>query len=348
MFRINKIENPKYYVDKYIKHMGEYAIKQREEIEQRFRLNAGSHRKTKDNLNLNKRKDLELEKIRYLCKNLNQVLQKIISSFPKFERLHPIYIDLLNTNFKKLSDLEDALDRFNWIRKEIEKLGDNSIHKIKKTDFNNAIGFTMGKFLGKVNSLFIRNKTYFQTLESCRLFMKDFPKFLDLPTIAICGFPNVGKSTLMKNMTNSNVEIQNYPFTTKGLMFSYIKRSEKNYIQLVDTPGLLNRKKTNQIEQRSILVIRKYSEKLIFVFDFTENCGYTIEEQVKLFKQTKEELNKEIIIYLSKKDIFNEEHIESAEEHTNKFKKFKKFDNAKDLEKHLRESINALDIKLIK
>ena len=33
-------------------------------------------------------------------------------------------------------------------------------------------------------------------------------------SIGILGLPNVGKSTLFKALTNKQVDIQNYPFTT--------------------------------------------------------------------------------------------------------------------------------------
>ena len=33
-------------------------------------------------------------------------------------------------------------------------------------------------------------------------------------SIGIVGLPNVGKSTLFKALTNKQVDIQNYPFTT--------------------------------------------------------------------------------------------------------------------------------------
>lgn len=36
-------------------------------------------------------------------------------------------------------------------------------------------------------------------------------------TLILCGFPNVGKSSLMNKLTRADVEVQPYAFTTKAL-----------------------------------------------------------------------------------------------------------------------------------
>ena len=191
----------------------------------------------------------------------------------------------------------------------------------------------MKKYLGKVNSLFYKNKTFFRKLDEARKFINQLPNFEDLHTIAIAGFPNVGKSTLLKKMTGSDVEIQNYPFTTKGLMFGYLKDGGVKYIQFIDTPGLLGRDKSNGIEQRAEVVITKYSQSIIFVIDFTESSGYNIESQFKLLKKT-EEMQKNIVIYLSKTDLYNEEIEENLKSFEKKLSKYNVFKDSEVLKKY--------------
>ena len=139
--------------------------------------------------------------------------------------------------------------------------------------------------------------------------MRNFPAIkTKIKTICITGFPNVGKSTLLKKITGSNVEIQPYAFTTKKLLLGYIDKK----IQLIDTPGTLNRyNRMNSIEKQAYLAIKHLAHKVIYVFDLTETCGYEIEQQIKLYKRLKEEFEeKEIIIYLSKTDILKREQVE--------------------------------------
>ena len=333
MFKIPKVEESSFYIDQAMKSMQEYATKEREKIGERFEKSIGTFRKDLDDVNREKRKDLELQKIRYLNDRLNDSLKKIIKNFPNFAKTQEVYINLINTSEVNVTVIKDALARLLWIVNTIDEFTQATESKLKRTKTQATIGFLMKKYLGKVNSLFYKNKTFFRNLDEARKFMNKLPTFEDLHTISIAGFPNVAKSTLMKKITGSDVEIQNYPFTTKGLMFGYLKEDGAKYIQFIDTPGLLGREKSNDIEQRAQIVITRYSQSIIFVIDLTESSGYNVESQMKLLKKT-EELQKNIVIYLSKTDIFNEETEEVRAEYDKKLKKYLVFTDAEKLRKH--------------
>ena len=64
---------------------------------------------------------------------------------------------------------------------------------------------------------------------------------LDLKLIAsvgLIGFPNVGKSTLISNISNAHPEIAAYPFTTKSPILGVVNFSEKPFV-IADIPGLI-------------------------------------------------------------------------------------------------------------
>lgn len=336
MFRIPQIEKSQYYIDNAMNSMQEFATKERTKIEDRFERSKGTARKDQTDVRLDKRKDLELQKIRFLNDRLNENLRKISKRFPDFRKIDDIYKKLINTSPTRVEHIQDALARILWIANTVDDFTQKTEHKMKRVHSQETAGFLMKKHLGKVNSLFRKNKEFFQILEDARKFMNKLPTFEDLYTVSIAGFPNVGKSTLMKNISGSNVEIQNYPFTTKGLMFSYLKHNDKKVIQLIDTPGLLGRTKSNEIEARAQIVINDYCSKIVYVIDFTENCGYSAENQLKLLKQIKNDnSSKTIVIYLSKTDIYNEEDIERKDEAEQKIKKFQVFSNKDELKKYL-------------
>jgi nucleolar GTP-binding protein len=125
-----------------------------------------------------------------------------------------------------------------------------------------------------------------------------------LPTIAIAGLPNVGKSSLLEKLCGSRPEIKSYPFTTKSLMMGYIEYGHKK-VQLIDTPGLLDRpmSKRNKIEKQSIAAIQYIVDLVIYVFDTSETCGYTIEQQLKMYGELKGSFNKTVIPVANKSDI---------------------------------------------
>lgn len=334
MFKIPKIERSVFYFDQAMKNMSEYATNEREKISERFRKSTSTQRKDADDVRINKRKDLELLKIRYINDRLSKSIRKIIKSFPKFEKVDKIYLDLINTSDVKVKEIQDALARLLWIANTIDELSQNTEHKIKKTKTQETIGFLMKKYLGRVNSYFRKNKEFFFKLDEARKFMNKLPTFEDIFTVSIAGFPNVGKSTLLKKITGSDVEIQNYPFTTKGLMFGYVEYKGVKSIQFIDTPGLLGRDKNNDIEERAQIVITNYCNVVVFVIDFTESCGYLVDSQIKLLKKTVQS-EKEVVLYFSKKDIYDEEVIEKKDEVLAKLKKYKQFDDSIELKEFL-------------
>jgi len=340
MFKINKIGTSSHYADSLMDELTEFAKKKREEINDRWKRNQGTKRKEVTEIALNKRKDLELEKIRFMNTQLNRLTRRIQKQFPNLIKIDEVYIRLINTSNAPVSQVKDALSKLKWIGDYCDEMTQTFEGKIKRAKTHETMGFLMKKYLGKVNSLFRKNKPLFVTLETARRFMNKLPTFEDMYTVSIGGFPNVGKSTLMKKMTGSNVEIQNYPFTTKGLMFSYLKYKDKKLIQIIDTPGLLGRSKQNAIEQRAELILREFSARVVFVIDFTESCGFSVEQQLKLLKQTSK-TSHNLIIYLSKSDIFEEEENEVIETNKGAIKKFKCFRNSDELKEYLIEGCLA-------
>lgn len=70
---------------------------------------------------------------------------------------------------------------------------------------------------------------------------KELEIFLELRLIAeigIVGLPNAGKSSLLKALTKSNVEINNYPFTTITPNLGTLRTLSKEII-IADIPGLI-------------------------------------------------------------------------------------------------------------
>src|SRR3989338_4661337 len=88
--------------------------------------------------------------------------------------------------------------------------------------------------------------------------MGNFPSIKEnIFTVAIAGFPNVGKSTLLNKLTGAHAEIANYAFTTRSLNLGYMFEDGKRIVQVIDTPGTLNRhEKMNYIEIQAELAMQ--------------------------------------------------------------------------------------------
>jgi nucleolar GTP-binding protein len=123
--------------------------------------------------------------------------------------------------------------------------------------------------------------------------IKDFPEIQDLPTIVIAGYPNVGKSSLIKCLSSARPKIAKYPFTTQEIHVGHIKKKDKyitNIYQIIDTPGLLDRplSERNDIEKQAIAALTHLADLIVFILDPTETCGYSLKDQNHLIDQMKD------------------------------------------------------------
>ncbi|NYZ79685.1 50S ribosome-binding GTPase, partial [Candidatus Micrarchaeota archaeon] len=71
--------------------------------------------------------------------------------------------------------------------------------------------------------------------------------------IVIIGFPNSGKSTLLKKLTNADPKIADYPFTTKEPEIGMLDFG-KAQIQMVEIPALVENAAEEQAELMSIVM----------------------------------------------------------------------------------------------
>ncbi|MBU1201621.1 MAG: 50S ribosome-binding GTPase [Nanoarchaeota archaeon] len=266
--------------------------------------NAASLKKTTLKIDKFKKiKTLEIEKIDVVNKNLNKKLSDITYSFPNFENLTEFYEELVRTLIDYTA-LKKSLGSVNWAKNKIADFSREYVFKIKKCQDSLVIKKYSKEYNGRISSVMKQISKNLLFLDESRRVMKDFPSIKDgLFTIAIAGFPNVGKSTVLSKLTTSKPDIQAYAFTTKTLNVGYMA-SGHNKIQFIDTPGTLNRlDKMNAIEKIAYLAIKYCSELIIFIYDLTET--YSLEDQNKLLKRMKE-FDKPILIYLSKADLLEE------------------------------------------
>ncbi|MDI6738395.1 MAG: 50S ribosome-binding GTPase [Nanoarchaeota archaeon] len=313
---IPKIEKPEFYIDLGIRSAKKYAasIKLREK-----------HR-------VRRQAELESIKAETFARSVKGNIEKICSAFPSINQLPIFYKELLDAMIGA-DALRINIARIAGIMKTIEELQQKANTRMKKANDLGEVQKIKSEFYGRSFSITKKAKDAFNFLENARKTIKGFPSIkTKMPTVCICGYPNVGKSTLLSRLTGSTPEIAPYAFTTKQLMVGYIE----NKIQVIDTPGTFtdNLKKMNWIEKQSYLAIKHLTRKIVFVFDISESCGFTIKQQEELFQQLSRRFRaKQFIIYLSKADLGLENKQEFIEAH----KEHRIFDNADELKKVLME-----------
>ena len=242
-------------------------------------------------------------RIKYASDSLYTKLKESAASFPDFNDLPIVYRELLDLVIGR-KKLEENLQNMVWSANRIKKLQMNYLVKLKKTRTTNQCRDLRKDFYGRATSYLRKYKKQIQEVYLASIQLKNLPDFEDVTTVIIAGLPNVGKSSLLRCLTSARPKVQPYPFTTKGLMLGFRNFRFKK-VQFIDTPGLLDRslKKRNKIEMQALVVLKHLANIIVYVFDISETSGYSLEEQMKLYKEIKKLFKKKTISVANKTDV---------------------------------------------
>jgi nucleolar GTP-binding protein len=246
-----------------------------------------------------------LRKIKYCSGEIVERLSRMTEEFPSIEDLHPFFADLLNVLYDK-DHYKIALGQVNNIKNMVENITKDYTKMLKYGDSLYRCKRLKIAGLGRMATCVRKLKPSLSYLEEVRKHMGRLPNIDPFTrTILLCGFPNVGKSSFINNITNANVEVQPYAFTTQSL---YVGHTDYNNVkwQVIDSPGILDRdlNSRNTIEMQSITALAHLKACILYLLDISESCGYTIEQQLRLFNDIKPLFsNKPHILCLTKVDI---------------------------------------------
>ena len=232
-------------------------------------------------------------------------LSSYVEKFPRMDKgddFYPLLVDLVIG----IDQYKKSLGACNWASGQIELLKNRSLREIRRYKDPSRIDAVKNGFYGRLGS-------YIKQISKDLLFLQDAKnKFRQLPTIdpriptaVVAGFPNVGKSSLVKYISTAAPEVAPYPFTTKGITIGHVQDDWRKY-QIIDTPGLLDRdfEDRNDIEKQAVLALRFLSDVMVFVLDPSETCGYGMDKQTRLLENIRRNFeNVPIIVVESKSDV---------------------------------------------
>lgn len=257
-------------------------------------------------------KEREKTKVLAFYKEVSKKLSSAYRSVPKIEELSEFQRELIEI-LVGTSELKKTLAHIRKSEKIISKLKKEALYKIKNDTEGKERNYSR-EFLGRAVSVIKKLKKSIDAYNNYVVKLKEIPDVrYDVPTFIIAGFPNVGKTTLLKKLTGSEPKIASYPFTTTKLNIGYMLTKGVE-VQVIDTPGLLDRKlsERNKIERKAILALEHLANCIIFVLDPTLTSGYTLEEQRNLLSDIKERFDMPIIVVISKVDIAEKDEIKRA------------------------------------
>ncbi|CAK4083413.1 unnamed protein product [Aphanomyces euteiches] len=225
-----------------------------------------------------------MRKVKFTQQTCQEKLTQIIDDFPRLDDIHPFYADLINILYDK-DHYKLALGQINTARALIDNIAKDYVRMIKYGDTLYRCKQLKRAALGRICTLLKKNKSSLDYLEEVRKHLSRLPSIdPNTRTLLVTGFPNVGKSSFMNKVTRADVDVQPYAFTTKAL---YVGHMDYKYLrwQVIDTPGILDHplEQRNTIEMQAVTALAHLQASILFFLDISEQCGFTIEQQLSLF-----------------------------------------------------------------
>lgn len=198
-----------------------------------------------------------------------------------------------------------ALGQVNTARHLIDQVAKDYVRLLKFGDSLYRCKQLKKAALGRMATVMKRQKDSLAYLEQVRQHLSRLPSIdPNTRTLLICGYPNVGKSSFINKITRAEVDVQPYAFTTKSLFVGHMDYKYMRW-QVIDTPGILDHplEERNTIEMQSITAMAHLRSCIMYFMDLSEQCGYSVEDQVKLFNNIKPLFaNKPIVLVINKID----------------------------------------------
>lgn len=245
-----------------------------------------------------------MRKVKFTQQTCQEKLSQIIDDFPRLDDLHPFYADLINILYDR-DHYKLALGQVNTARALIDNIAKDYVRMIKYGDSLYRCKQLKRAALGRMCTLLKKQKASLEYLEEVRKHLSRLPSIdPNTRTLLVTGFPNVGKSSFMNKVTRADVDVQPYAFTTKAL---YVGHLDYKYLrwQVIDTPGILDHalEERNTIEMQAVTALAHLQASILFFMDISEQCGFTIEQQLSLFHNIRPLFaNKPLVLVANKID----------------------------------------------
>ncbi|KXZ49543.1 hypothetical protein GPECTOR_20g397 [Gonium pectorale] len=215
-----------------------------------------------------------------LMKELSVPLGRYVAAFPAPERLHPFERALLALTVGEAAYVS-ALQRVDKLRRAVQEVGKSAASRAANAQNKAAATAALEEGFAAIEAVFSAGARHVESLKEVAKALRGLPS-LDsaLPTLALVGAPNVGKSSLVQLLSSGTPEICNYPFTTRSIKMGHFYLDAQKH-QVTDTPGLLRRpdSERNRMEALTLAALGCLDSAVLFVADLTEECGTSVADQ---------------------------------------------------------------------
>ena len=255
-------------------------------------------------------KKIVIERTDAFIGNLLFILESYVKHFPSIDKLPLFYQEIIDIKIDT-NKLKKSLGAVDWARKTITTVYTTQGNFLTKTGNIDFLKQKQKEIYGRVSSIVKQVNKNLVFLSHAQKILRAFPDIEDIPTVVIAGYPNVGKSSLIRRLSAAKPEVAQYPFTTKQIFVGHMEKIvhyEKRRYQIIDTPGLLDRPlaERNTIEKQAIAALRHLADVIVFIVDPSGSSGYLLDDQTPMLQDIKKLFNDvPFLIVENKVDIKN-------------------------------------------
>ncbi len=233
-------------------------------------------------------RNLAVAKVQTAGQTIESTLHGYVKAFPTLDKLPPFYRELVDILLDR-DALRKHLGAVNWAAQTAAGLTREYARRIGRAPLKEVLGLRK-EAIGRLSSVVKQVSGDLDALVEARIALRRIPSLdPELPTIVVAGYPNVGKSALVRAVSTGKPRVADYPFTTQGVTVGHFDRGVRRY-QILDTPGLLDRpmERRNKIERQAIAALRHVANAVLFLLDPTETCGFPLNDQLRLLASVEE------------------------------------------------------------
>lgn len=251
-----------------------------------------------------------------LMKQLTGKLNGYMKAFPQFSSLHPFEQSMLDLSVG-VANYSRILENGDKLRRAVIQVGKAYATKASRAvtaaeaEAAEAAGVRMVETV-----LLDRGKPILNELKELSRTLRAVPSIdLLVPTLALVGAPNVGKSSLVNVLSSGTPEVCNYPFTTRSIKMGHFYVNQIRH-QVTDTPGLLQRpdEERNAMEKLTLATLQHLPTATVLVMDLTEECGCSVAQQWAIRSELLRRFPHKLWIDVISKGDLLEEEFDAADE----------------------------------
>ena len=229
-------------------------------------------------------------KLNTVANIIEDTISRYEEEFPSVETLPKFYFDIIDITIG-IDDLKKSLGAINWAKRRCKRTLMEAARKVVSLDEEEEIEQVRKQAYARTDSFLKQVDENLEFLKEARRKLNSLPDIRpEHPTVVVAGYPNVGKSELVSQISSGKPKVDVYPFTTREVGIGHFFLGYRK-CQLLDTPGLLDRPKDdrNDIERQAVSALESLADLIIFMFDPTETCGYPMIDQEELYEEIKSE-----------------------------------------------------------